>query len=640
MIFRLSNSFARAVIAACWLYIMLLVVSCGNQQNTKKTEAPNERYIAPRTDYIGFIVSLDTLSTDDYRTAIFREDSMLRASGTETPFHHYFRARTFVLDKKLDSAQTEYELMSGDGEITLLQRNGIFAINASNGMLVEGPLMDKLLRALQEAELSKSRLTYRFYDLVAKAYYQNHNEKKSLEYAEKYYENHPFKSNPVIRQRFYDISFLLASRLEDFKKMKMYNDGARELASLIGDSTAIARTFDSEAQIYAMEGKYAKTLQYSRIYLDYLIRHNEVNDVAYNNIATSFMKNNQPDSAIYYFKAAIKHTKENRFHKLSPVYYKGLVEAYTMKGAYGDAMIAMDSAYSLEINNMKQIEAVKVAEISEKYEAEKKDRDIEELSNRNELNERVIVQQRWSLILGALVFLGVLLIFYSVHRQYRLTERNKLLESENNRLHIEQKLLQAQLNPHFIFNSIANLQSLIATGDTKESVRYLSAFSSLLRNILEQNRKEYISLDEEIASLENYLSLQQMRFEGLFDYEVKVEDEVDPEITLIPPMLLQPFAENAIEHGFRNISYKGKLTIVFKKEGQQLRIQVDDNGKGISEKVQNTQKKQSLAVVILKERLEALFRSRGQEARFDVVNKSGAGSHGVRVDIIIPEIKD
>ncbi|HEY9260275.1 sensor histidine kinase, partial [Chitinophaga sp.] len=311
------------------------------------------------------------------------------------------------------------------------------------------------------------------------------------------------------------------------------------------------------------------------------------------------------------------------------------------KGDYTEAMNAADYAFSLEIRNIKQIEAVKVAEIQAKYETEKKDRNIAELSSRNVLNEKVIRQQRWTLALASLVFIGLLLFFYIIHRQYRLKEKNKLLQSENSRLNIEQKLLQAQLNPHFIFNSIANLQSLVASGDTKESVRYLSAFSGLLRSVLEQSRRDFISLEEEVTSLKNYLQLQQMRFAGIFDYEVTVADNLYPEEILIPPMLVQPFVENAIEHGFRNIQYKGMLRVSFRAVNNQVLILVDDNGTGITPKEEGQQKKKrSLAGIILKERLQVLFKSNGQEANFDIENKTGDGAHGVTVRIVIPEIKD
>lgn len=441
-------------------------------------------------------------------------------------------------------------------------------------------------------------------------------------------------------QRYYDISFLLASRLNDFDKMMLYNVQARNLANQTGDSLAIARTYDNEAWIFVRQGQNAKALASSRKYIDYLARTNNLNELAYNNLATSFVHNHQFDSAIHYFREAISFAQKGPRKKPSPIYYKGLIEAYKLKGDYASALQVADSAYEIETRDIKQIEAVKVAEIQAKYETEKKDRNIAELSSRNALNEKIIRQQRWTLVLALLVFLGGLLVFYFIHRQYRLKERNRLLQSENRRLNMEQKLLQAQLNPHFIFNSIANLQSLVASGDTKESVRYLSAFSGLLRNVLEQSRRDFIGLDEEITSLENYLQLNKMRFSGLFDYRIDVDKHLSPENVLIPPMLVQPFVENAIEHGFRNIDYKGILTVFFKTDNHQMFITIEDNGKGMTTKEPGEQKKQSLAGTILKERLEVLFKSQGQYAKFDIEDRKDNGGQGVAVHIVIPELKD
>ena len=236
-----------------------------------------------------------------------------------------------------------------------------------------------------------------------------------------------------------------------------------------------------------------------------------------------------------------------------------------------------------------------------------------------------------------LVFLCLLSFFYIIYRQQRLKGKNTLLKSENQRLNIEQKLLQAQLNPHFIFNAIANLQSLIASGHGEESICYLNSFSGLLRRVLEQNRMDFIELGEELNSLNDYIQLQQMRYVGVFNYKVIVDEDLSPEHILIPPMLIQPFVENAIEHGFRYINYKGVLTISFNRKNEMLVIKVDDNGSGIKNDV-NNKNKQSLAHVILKERLTLLFTSSGQAADFTVKDKMEG--KGVIAEIIIPIIEE
>lgn len=635
----MNGRFASAV----WgLLISVLAVSCGERTKTPDQEQRRAATLQNR-DYLPVILAMDTLSFADYRKAIYREDSLLRhQADSANPYAHFFRARRYVLENQFDSARMEYEKMAGDstGEIAQLKRYGLLALDTRSGRVVDGVVMDRLLSSVKTAERLHSKLTYKFYDLVARSYYQNENEKESLDYSARYFKHHPYQSHPVIQQRYYDISFLLSARMGDADKMADFNSKARRLAEHIGDSLAIARTFDNDAQIYAKRGQFDKTLASSRLYYEYLKRTNNMNETAPNNLGNSLLKNNLPDSAIPYFREAIALSQKNSGGLMHPSYLKGLVESYKKKKDYEFALEMIDSAYGVEIKRIREIEAVRIADIEKKYEAEKKDQSIAELNSRNTLNEKIIRQQRWTLVLAFLVFVGVLSFFYFMHRQYRLTEKNKLLQSENRRLNMEHKLLQAQLNPHFIFNSVANLQSLIATGDTKESVRYLSAFSGLLRNVLEQSRRDFISLEEEIVSLEHYLQLQQMRFAGLFDYRISVAEQLHQDDLLIPPMLVQPFVENAIEHGFRNIGYKGLLSVSFRSENGRMLITVDDNGTGLGAKVVNGQKKQSLAGTILKERLDVLFNSRGQEAKFEIENKKENGRHGVTVHIVIPAIKD
>lgn len=633
----------RPALAVFGIIALFMTASCGEQPAQRK--APQQAAVPEDKDYLSLVIGMDTLASDQFWKVVFREDSLLskRPDSSTNPFFHYFRGRRLIKQEFRDSAMAQFAKMKGNGEdddISLLRDHTILDYESRGGMMVEAELMQKILAAMKRAERLHSPLTFRFYDLMAKAYYQNENESESLEYAERHFKSHPYNTHPVIMQRHYDVSFLLAYRMNDFDKMMLYNALSRKLAVHIGDSLAIVRTYDSEAQVLSKRGEFAKSLACSKIYVDYLERTNRSHEIAYNNLATSFNHNGQPDSAILYYNKAMAMAKAMNNSRQTPLYYKGLVEAYRLKGDMKNAVMALDSAYGIEVRNLKKIEAVKFAEIHEKYETEKKDRNIAELSSRNALNESVIRQQRWILGLGTVAFLGGIGFLFFLYRQTKLTERNKRLESENHRLIMEQKLLQAQLNPHFIFNSIANLQSLVASGDTRESVRYLSVFSGLLRNVLEQSRKDFISLEEEIFSLENYLQLQQMRYPGLFDYKVELAEGTCPEELLIPPMIIQPFVENSIEHGFRNIQYKGMLTIGFALRDGKLNITVDDNGKGITEKSPGEQKKQSLAQTILRERFQALFTTDCRRANFDVENKADTGGRGVSVHILIPEIRD
>ena len=636
---------ARTIFTLCSILSILFLSSCRNKKGSTEAAESGTQNTGVKKDYLSLIISFDTIPAASVKKIIFLEDSLLSntADKDNNAFYHYFKGRKYNFEKKRDSALAEYQKMKGTkptDEVEFLKNSLVLTQNMGNGSMVESALTSKIFADLEKAEQAHSRLTYRFYDLLAQAYFQNQNEKKSLEYAAIYFKNHPFKFHPVIKQRYFDISFLLASRLQDLKKMTSYNLQARSLAIKIGDSLALARTYDNEAQIYSMQGQPAKALLSSRNYFNYLKKTDNLNDIAFNNLATTFIRNGMPDSAIRYYKEGIEFGKRDLSGKQKEVHYEGLIDAYKMKGDFAKALEAAQAAHKIELLNNKAIEAVKVAEMHEKYETEKKDQNIAELKGRNKLNETIIKQQRSSMFLILLISLGVLSFFFVIYRQQRLRERNKLLKSDNQRLIMEQKMLQAQLNPHFIFNAIANLQSIVASGHIDESVRYLKSFSGLLRGILEQNRKDFIEIAEEVTSLNNYIQLQQMRYAGVFDYQIDVDQQLDLNETLIPPMLIQPFVENAIEHGFRNIAYKGLLLISFKVKDDLLLIEVDDNGSGLIQSEEDQQKKQSLAQIILKERFELLFKSNKQHAEFKVKDKKAHGWRGVNVEITIPIIND
>ena len=164
-----------------------------------------------------------------------------------------------------------------------------------------------------------------------------------------------------------------------------------------------------------------------------------------------------------------------------------------------------------------------------------------------------MVQQRWIfVILFALIFSIAFFIYYR-NKQKLLKNINQRIVAENRQLILEQKTRQNQLNPHFIYNAIANLQGLISSEQKAKANQYLILLSRQIRDILELNREEYISLDQEIKSLKNYILLQQMRYQDVFDFEIESGNS-DVDDVMIPPMLTQPFVENAIEHAFKNLN--------------------------------------------------------------------------------------
>jgi ligand-binding sensor domain-containing protein/two-component sensor histidine kinase len=238
---------------------------------------------------------------------------------------------------------------------------------------------------------------------------------------------------------------------------------------------------------------------------------------------------------------------------------------------------------------------------------------------------------------GILISLLVILIFiYIKYRERKMREQNKLLI-------LEQKLLRSQMNPHFIFNSLSSIQSFIFENNPVEAGSYLSRFAELIRSILYNSREDYITLENEIKTLKNYFELQQLRYNHKFDFDIDIDPEIFPEDISIPPMIAQPFIENAVEHGIKYIEEKGLITVSFTLMNDSLLLTVEDNGIGIKAAKNINGKKasehKSLATIITHERIEILNKGRRKKLYSmqvqDTTDATGK-VNGTRVKLIIP----
>lgn len=193
-------------------------------------------------------------------------------------------------------------------------------------------------------------------------------------------------------------------------------------------------------------------------------------------------------------------------------------------------------------------------------------KDNELQSERNKQQSIII----YSLLAGLILLL--LLAFYMY--------RNMKQQRVNNNL-LALKSLRSQMNPHFIFNALNSVNSFIASNDERTANRYLTDFSKLMRSVLENSEEDFIPLSKEIELLELYTKLEHFRFQDKFDYNITVDETINVDEFLIPPMLLQPYIENAVWHGLRYKDEKGLLQISLKAQtNNELQIVIEDNGIG------------------------------------------------------------
>lgn len=240
----------------------------------------------------------------------------------------------------------------------------------------------------------------------------------------------------------------------------------------------------------------------------------------------------------------------------------------------------------------------------------------------------------WSSGIG--VFLLIVLSAYLTVKKIRAKNEAKIqqLELENHLLTLEQKALQLQMNPHFIFNVLNGIKSMGLAGKTQELTFTINKFSSLLRSILNTSRQEEVSLQEEITTLTNYLALEQQMSPFNFDFKISPNLSCDPEEILIPPMLIQPFVENSIKHGIQHKN-DGSITLNFYDRHDFLHCDIIDNGMGIyqSQKNKTTQSHKSLAIKVTKERIANL--AYGSALTFEELQENDRVV-GTKVSIKIP----
>ncbi|NNT72524.1 tetratricopeptide repeat protein [Flavobacterium sp. IMCC34852] len=241
-------------------------------------------------------------------------------------------------------------------------------------------------------------------------------------------------------------------------------------------------------------------------------------------------------------------------------------------------------------------------------EIEKRDLLLKEESKRNTL------QLFFAAIFGLLLFGIAFLIYNRIQLKKNLTLQKELAE-------YEQKALHLQMNPHFVFNCLGSISSFIVQNGTDSAIKYLSKFSKLMRLTLEYSKESLIPMDKEIESLQNYLELEQLRFNNKFTFSIFKSDAIEDDVAL-PPLLLQPFVENAIIHGVIPKKEIGSIAVRFTVEKDSLICTVEDNGIGFNEskaqKENSVVAHKSMALDITKKRLEMIESTTKQKTEFKI----------------------
>ena len=326
---------------------------------------------------------------------------------------------------------------------------------------------------------------------------------------------------------------------------------------------------------------------------------------------------NKYDESITFLNKSIEEAKRkedltvetNARRRLSEVYRdKGDVDKF--KEAYEAYKEVVDLSYNRKEQEISQATrfAKDITEQQNRIISLEKDRQLNESRYQLAFQEQELVKARdtrQKVIIGSLILVTALLML-TAFAMYRSSKKQQYA---NNVLAL--KSLRSQMNPHFIFNALNSVNSFIATNDERTANRYLSDFSILMRAVLENSEEDFIPLSSEIDLIKRYTMLEHFRFQNRFDYEIEVDEELDVDAFMIPPMLLQPYVENAVWHGMRYKEEKGKLQITFaQKDEETAVITVSDDGVGRKRskelKTENQKKQKSKGMSNIKKRIAIL----------------------------------
>jgi len=426
---------------------------------------------------------------------------------------------------------------------------------------------------------------------------------KSLKYAKKY------------EQKQTTSAILQNLALNYFKKQELdsalsYANRALKYAKDLEFKYGIAKARSMRTQIFTAKADYKKALKEillaKNIYQTIENQHELAQSKFFE--AVIRVKIGETDLAKSLFNEASTVLEELEDLEFLRDTYKYLTEIYKKENNWEKALENQDLYVLYQDSILNEKNTKQIISLQIEHETERKEQEIINLSKENQIKSLNLV------ILGiALVLLTLLgLVLYLIYRQKRISLMQKNQE-------IEQKLLRLQMNPHFIFNVMTAIQEYMFNKDSQKAGVYLSKFSKLMRQVLENSRNEYISIEQEVDMLENYLTLQNLIQEDKFEYDIQVAEELLEEEVAIPPMFAQPFVENAIIHGISELTGKGKIEINFSKKEKGIELEIMDNGVGIKKSLTIDKKEyNSLATQITKERIKLFRDSFKQDIDFNI----------------------
>lgn len=472
-------------------------------------------------------------------------------------------------------------------------------------------------------------------------------------------------------------------RLNQFDSSVDYLQKALKIDLILGNEFNIAIRLNNLGRTYVSMNGFNKAKDYYRQAIAINKRHGNNSDLAvsYSNLGNVFLALNNKDSSLYYLEKALQlaletgsksqeqnilnalgnhykyfkqYTEAIRYYKKSlelteylkiineqAFVTKSLSDVYNFLGDYYQSNHLLREYVVLQDSIQTLNSADKLAQLQVKYSIEQKENQIENLQREKHEKELKISNQRWIIFL--IVVFSFLLVFIIIvlYRMRLLKERRAKLIIENRLVKYMQKAYRQQMNPHFVFNTLNSIQSFILKNDKESSSIYLSKFAHLMRMVLENSEKEMILLKDELEAVKIYLELEKLRFEKDIRILINVDDDLLE--CLLPPLIFQPFIENAIWHGFAFKEGEAEIQINIDVKQSNLICEIIDNGIGrVAAEKYKKKTYQSFGKAITKKRLELFNTKHKADHKMLTVDLYNSNQEpiGTKVMIKIPLIEN
>ncbi len=403
------------------------------------------------------------------------------------------------------------------------------------------------------------------------------------------------------------------------------------------DTSALSLSYANIGWNFYLEKMYDSSLiNYNRS-LKYSIpgRRYSASSNSLGNIGTIYRDMGEYEKSIEYYRKAIKQgIQENDVYNLRWI-YEDMSNLYLKLKDTSKAFLAFVQFKKFSDSFLKKSSTQGLADARIRYEADSHRKEVELLSlrlkNKSLLNYGFAGLAALTMIIAFLLYIGS-----QLRNKRRISEMNHKISE------ITQANLRQQMNPHFIFNTLNSIQYYMYQHDKLATNNYLTKFSNLMRKVLDNSQHTSIPLSDELAALKLYLELESIRFKDKFDFEISVDEEIDPLMYKVPTMLIQPYVENSICHGLIPMEGKGLVKVDLKLQADHILCTIEDNGIGReASKERNLKREQnhnSLGTQITKSRLDLVNELYGTSLKTiytDLKNEEGKPT-GTRVEIHIP----